>query len=145
MPTSTVPTALALHQRLRNSLLNTDIEWRLIQHTPNISSSNFAREEFVQLTTEVSDVKKRVPHLDIITPKIRPNTQEATEEVTKALLIDTAKGMTLLHAFYEALWLNDLDISNPEIIQEILSSLTTNSITNPSSHPDEKTPTTLRL
>ena len=68
------PFCFALHEHLIAHNRLDQVEWRLIQHAPEIDSQSCSAEEQVELASEVATVRHRAPEISIALPPCRPNT-----------------------------------------------------------------------
>ncbi|MBL7002574.1 MAG: diguanylate cyclase [Gammaproteobacteria bacterium] len=115
------PYCYALHQYLFPFSDEISMEWRLIQHTSELNFNTFSREDSIVLINQVSDIKQQIPSLEIKTPDYKPNTEFAIQAILKNSEGDPFQRLSLIQRFYEALWVEGLDISEPEVITNIIS------------------------
>lgn len=115
------PFCYALSERLHVYAREVSIDWRAVQHVPNVDSSMPSFQEQTQLTAEVASVRKRAPEIQIVTPPSRPNTAPAS------LLIAAAQNRklpgidTLRNLIYRALWREGKDISSPDVLAALVA------------------------
>lgn len=109
------PFCFALNERFSALGLATDVDWRPVQHAPDIASSRYSFESLSELTAEVMEVRRRVPSLNIVTPPFRPNTALASGLIAEAARIAPDRATRLRTLVYEALWQSGQDISDPGI------------------------------
>ncbi len=117
------PFCYALNEYFHVLGLDTLIEWRPIQHAPTISSDQCSYDILCELATEVAEVRRRAPSIEIRTPSFRPNSRLASEILTKASLMDPVRGSELRMLVYRALWLENLDISDPTVLEKLVSAI----------------------
>ncbi len=94
-------------------------EWRLLQHSPQASSSHVSLHDIAELTSEVSQLKRRAPDIPIQVPRFRPNTRLATEKFILALGLDEKKAQEFRMQVYTALWVDGRDISRRKVLKEL--------------------------
>ncbi len=114
------PYCYAFHQYFDDMQDEVVFEWRLIQHAPTLSRESFMREDYIELVNEVADVKQKTDALIINTPEYRSNSYLATLAVFFYAKNDPKKQWALIKQFYQALWLDGLDISLPSVIEQII-------------------------
>ena len=113
------PFCYALNERLQVHARNIEIEWRAVQHMPNIDSGAPSFQEQAQLTAEVASVRKRAPEVQVITPLSRPNSAAAC----RLLAAYESAGLpvsALRTLIYRALWREGLDVSRPEVLESLV-------------------------
>ncbi|MDE0977205.1 MAG: DsbA family protein, partial [Arenicellales bacterium] len=71
------PFCFALHERLLAWNLLDRIEWRLIVHAPELSSSMFSMEDQSLLANEVFSIHHRAPDVSVNLPPTRPGSEPA--------------------------------------------------------------------
>ncbi len=72
------PFCFALHERLLAWNPLDRIEWRLIVHAPELSSSMFSMEDQSLLANEVFSIHHRAPYIPVNLPPTRPGSEIAT-------------------------------------------------------------------
>lgn len=117
------PFCFALHERICNLGIQSQFDWRLVQHAPHIKSEVATYEDQVELASEVSNVRKRAPEITISLPTMRPNSGPATAITLQAAFQYPEKVEQLKHTIYKALWLEGADISRKATIDAILQKL----------------------
>ena len=117
------PFCYALHEHLQADERQDLIEWRLIQHAPDVTSNVCTTDDQVELTNEVATVRHRAPDLTIALPPNRPNTRQANQ-ITESLRQFSAQlAQQFRTLVYRALWCSGLDISKTETLQSLLEQL----------------------
>ncbi|WP_432471641.1 diguanylate cyclase [Amphritea sp. HPY] len=114
------PFCYALHEHLQTHNRLELVEWRLIQHTPEVSSHLSTTDDQIELTSEVATVRHRAPDISIALPPSRPNTEQANviAESLRQIRNDISEQFRKL--VYRALWQDGLDISTPKVLQQLL-------------------------
>lgn len=114
------PFCYALHEHLQTHNRLKLIEWRLIQHAPEVSSHLSTTDDQIELTTEVATVRHRAPNITIALPPSRPNTEKANiiAESLRQIRNDISEQFRKL--VYRALWQEGLDISRPQVLKQLL-------------------------
>jgi len=117
------PFSYALNQRLCAMGLDHRVEFRAVQHAPTISSNQADFEILSALISEVAEMRRRAPRIQINVPLFRPNSAAASALVNSVTRIDPIKGRQLRHRIYHSLWIERLDISDPELLDSLLREL----------------------
>jgi len=116
------PFCFVLNERLEPFIDEFDFEWKMIEHMPGLDSNNPVPEAQSLLTTEVFIVKFRAPDVPIRLPRSRPPTIKINEAYAAASQIDLIKASKFKQMVYRSLWFDGVDISDPKVINELLSS-----------------------
>lgn len=114
------PFCYALNERFEVLGLSALVEWRPIQHAPSISSGHCTFDSLCDLTSEVSEVRRRSPSSEIAIPPVRPNSAAASELITEAWLIDPLRAARLRLLIYRALWRDGQDVSHSKVLLSLL-------------------------
>ena len=117
------PFCYALNERLHTMNLDHRVEFRAIQHAPTISSSQVGFEIIGELTNEIAELRRRAPSIQINVPMFRPNSAAASALVNAVNQTDPLKARQLRQRIYRALWIDGLDISDPELLNSLLQEL----------------------
>lgn len=117
------PFSYALNQRLYAMGLDHRVEFRAVQHAPAISSNQADFEILSALISEVAEMRRRAPRIQINVPLFRPNSAAAAALVNSVTRVDPIKGRQLRHRIYHSLWIEGLDISDPELLDTLLRDL----------------------
>jgi serine/threonine protein kinase len=116
------PFCFGLTETLEREQLLSHTVFRGVEHAPlapvpwQKPGPNLAR----MLESEVDAVRRRVPDLAIIFPYGQPNTSYAIHAVARALAEDEAKGTLLRLRIKRALFLEDVDISDPTFVDDLV-------------------------
>ncbi|PIE25196.1 MAG: hypothetical protein CSA60_01535 [Neptuniibacter caesariensis] len=114
------PFCYALHEQLgRYGLLN-QVDWRLIEHSPDIAIYNKTAESQAELASEVFVVRSRAPGIDVALPKFRSDSRFATLCIIEAAEKNPEKSIELRRNLYRALWVEGKDIADVSVIYECL-------------------------
>ncbi|MGB0466040.1 MAG: diguanylate cyclase domain-containing protein [Pontibacterium sp.] len=114
------PFCYALEEQLHNLDLLNGVEWRLIEHAPDISIFNATHESQAELASEVFTVRSRAPNVQVSLPPLRSDSRFANLCVIAAREIDPAKALRLLRNLYRALWVEGRDISATSVIYDCI-------------------------
>jgi diguanylate cyclase (GGDEF)-like protein len=116
------PFCYALAERLEEHLETYDIEWRPIEHIPN-TNHHPSVVDMSELASEVFTVRHRAPELVIAMPQMRPATTAASHAFVRLQNRDIGLAKRFRTRIYHALWVEDRDISQPEVIAAILDEM----------------------
>jgi len=114
------PFCFALHERLVSANYIHDVEWRCIEHAPEI---RFDTNDYLmqsELSEEVTKVRVLAPEVNIMIPRARPNTSAATKLVIEVYDTDPQKALKLRMLCYRELWIKGNDISNSKTLESLL-------------------------
>jgi len=114
------PFCYALNERLHAMDLGDRVDFRSVQHAPSASSDEAGLKVLTELTREVADVRRRAPSIEIAIPLFRPNSASASVLLEVVSKKHPAKASRLRRRIFQALWVEGLDISHPEILQFLL-------------------------
>ena len=117
------PFCYALSEQLFESALNESVEWRPVEHLPDASCDTFTPIEQSRLTTDVYNVRHRVPSLEIAVPPCRPNTALCNQVFLSISQLLPAKADAFRQAVFHALWVDGLDISASDVLDGLLRKL----------------------
>ncbi|MDO6594169.1 diguanylate cyclase [Neptuniibacter sp. 1_MG-2023] len=114
------PFCYALHEQLHEFGLLPQVDWRLVEHAPDIAIYNKTAENQAELASDVFVVRSRVPHIDVALPQRRSDSHFANLCVIQAAEHDLEKSIKLRHLLYRALWIDGLDIADVPVIYDCL-------------------------
>lgn len=114
------PFCYALHEQLHQFGLLEQLEWRLVEHAPEIEVYNKTAESQAELASEVFIVRSRAPQVELALPKKRSDSRFASLCVIQAADIDSRKAIELRRLLYRALWVDGRDIADVSVIYECL-------------------------
>ena len=113
------PFCYAQQHRLRQLNLLECTEWRLIQHAPQASSSQSSLHDLAELTSEVTQLRRRAPDIPIQIPRFRPNSGLANELYMAARKLNPKQAIEFRSLIYSALWQQGKDISRSAVLQQL--------------------------
>ena len=114
------PFCYALHEQLSQFGLLQQVDWRLIEHAPEIAIYNKTSESQAELASEVFVVRSRAPNIDVALPKQRSDSRFASLCVIQAAEQNLEKSIELRRLLYRALWVEGLDIADISVIYDCL-------------------------
>jgi diguanylate cyclase (GGDEF)-like protein len=114
------PFCYALHEQLNQFGLLPQVDWRLVEHAPDIAIYNKTAENQAELASDVFVVRSRVPNINVALPQKRSDSHFASLCVIQAAEHDLAKSIKLRHLLYRALWVEGLDIADVPVIYDCL-------------------------
>ncbi|MBL1275429.1 MAG: diguanylate cyclase [Ectothiorhodospiraceae bacterium] len=123
------PFCYALHERLMASGEVHRVNWRSIEHAPQISFDTKDIPTQSDLAVEVNKVKSLAPDVKINIPKGRPNTRIANELLTQCSQSAPQQVDFFRARLFRALWINGDDISDALVLEKILNQSSIDSIT----------------
>ncbi|MFV8250934.1 DsbA family oxidoreductase [Bdellovibrio bacteriovorus] len=115
------PFCYALEERLVAQHLAGFIQWRGVQHAPELPvPMQMANLGFSQsIEREVVTVKELMPEIDIAFPIGKPNTLKAIQYSIAASRQDPLLGMVFRHTLAREFWVNGEDISDESVIRSV--------------------------
>lgn len=116
------PFCYAMHERLHEMDLIARCEWRGVQHASHLPRpmKPWQGSLGAELRHEVSVVQRLAPGLPIALPPGKPNTRPAIELAVGLLRRDPSHAMAFVRETYRAFWCDGKDISDPEVLRELL-------------------------
>lgn len=117
------PFCYALNERLHAMGLGECVDFRSVQHAPSASSKHAGLEVLTELTREVAEVRRRAPSVEIAVPLFRPGSAPASAVLDLVSKKYPTKASPLRSRIFQCLWVDGLDISDPEILQFMLDGL----------------------
>lgn len=113
------PFCYALNERLQVYAREITIQWRPVQHLPNVDGGSASFQEQAQLTAEVASVRKRAPEVQIVSPGARPNSALAAQYLAAAERRGDAVDL-LRTLIFRAVWRDVRDISDAWVLDELV-------------------------
>lgn len=127
------PFCFAMHERVSQLQLHSRINWCLIEHAPSFNSEIMTEEQRALLEHEFSLIQQRAKDVEIQRPGFCVNTHLAILTYIHIEHSNALHGQKFLQAIYQAYWCSGLDISDQQVIHDILVKLGLADITiNPS-------------
>jgi len=115
------PFCYALEERLTRRDVDIHIEWRLVEHAPELPvlEADSTEAEQRELTDELAALLTRAPDVPISKPPFRPASGPAIRAVLAAAAVDALCGDRLRLALYRALWQEGRNIASSEVIHAV--------------------------
>ena len=117
------PFCYALNERLFALNLEYRVDFRLVQRLPDSAREKIDLGLLSELTTEVAEVRRRMPSVEINIPMFRPNTAPPTALVYKISREDPFQAARLRRRIFRALWVDGQDISDADLLASLLLEL----------------------
>ena len=117
------PFCYALNEHTFAMNLEHWIDFRLVQRAPEIYKQRGSFELLSELTTEVAEVRRRLPSTEINIPMFRPSSAAASSLVYAVGRDDPVEALRLRRRIYRALWVDGQDISDPGTLASLLQEL----------------------
>lgn len=114
------PFCYALHEQLHQFGLLKQVDWRLVEHAPDIAIYNSTAESQAELASEVFVVRSRAPDVEVALPKARSDSRFASLCVIEAAIESPEKSIELRRLLYRALWVEGKDIADVSVIYDCL-------------------------
>lgn len=114
------PFCYALHEQLHQFGLLDQVDWRLVEHAPEIAIYNKTAESQAELASEVFVVRSRAPEVEVALPKARSDSRFASLCVIEAARHSPEKALELRRLLYRALWVDGKDIADISVIYDCL-------------------------
>ncbi|MCP4983509.1 MAG: diguanylate cyclase [Gammaproteobacteria bacterium] len=110
----------ALSERV--SALNLDqwVDFRMIQRPPENYNEPGSLELLNELSSEVAEVRRRLPSTEINIPMFRPGSAAASSLVYAVGRNDLLEAAQLRRQIFRALWVDGQDISDPGLLASLL-------------------------
>ena len=122
------PFCFVQHSRIMQLGLENDVEWRFIEHAPNLSSSIHNRQAIQTLDIEFSLILQRAPDISINKPEFCVNTRLAILSFISIQISHPKIAYAYLSKLYEAYWQQGRDISDTIVLRGILSQFDINDL-----------------
>ena len=110
------PYSYALHAKLKNMALLDQVEYRFVEHAPDLGLYGNRPEILTELANDVFAVRSLAEDVPLALPPERPDSRFAILCIIAAKMVDEHKASKLLSLFYTALWVDGKDISCPSTI-----------------------------
>lgn len=109
------PYSYALHEKLKSLSLLEQVEYRLVEHAPDLGLYGNRPEILTELASDVFAVRSLAAEVPLALPPERPDSRFAILCIIAAQMISPAKSQQLRELFYTALWVEGKDISHPSV------------------------------
>lgn len=110
------PYSYALHEKLKHIPNLPNIEYRLVEHAPDLGLYGNRPEILTELAGDVFAVRSLAEEVPLALPPERPDSRFAILCIIAAHKISPEKAVKLRELFYTTLWVEGKDISCPSII-----------------------------
>ena len=116
------PFCYVQHLRMRSLDLvsASDVQWCYVEHAPSIDTDNNTDDQLNQLNQEFHIIRQRGADAKMAFPGFCVNTRLAILTLITIELEQPVKAKQFRVALYDAYWLHALDISKPQVIEEIM-------------------------
>ena len=112
-----------MHERIEKLGLSSKIEYCFVEHAPGFNRQAMTEAQEALLTHEFNLIKQRAKDVAVKYPGKVVNSQLALQSLTSLELIDAVKGAQYRSLLYRAYWLQGKDISDPQVLHELLLSI----------------------
>lgn len=110
------PYSYALHVKLKSLSLLEQVEFKLVEHAPDLGLYGNRLEILTELASDVFSVRSLAEDLPLALPPERPDSRFAILCIIAAAAVNLQKANALRDSFYTALWVEGKDISCPSVI-----------------------------
>lgn len=117
------PFCYSLNERLFALNLEHRVDFRMIREASGKHIEKDSLELLSELTTEVAEVRRRAPSIEINVPMLRPGSAAAAALVYAISREDPIEAARLRRRIYRALWIDGQDISDPHTLAALLLEL----------------------
>lgn len=116
------PFCYALEERLVARDVEHQVEWRLVEHAPELPVEPGAvrPEQLEELGRELEALVERAPDVRISRPPFRPSSGPAIRAVAEACLSDPPRAWLLRLSLFRALWRDGRNIADPQVIAALV-------------------------
>lgn len=115
------PFCFVLHRRLADLGVSDAVEWRLVQHEPDLplQPGRATEQQLAALRQEVASLAQRAPDVPVQLPAERPSSGPGTRAVAEVGLVDAAAGRRLMERLFFELWQHRQDIASEAVVRRI--------------------------
>ncbi len=122
------PFCFALHERIDREQLNDRVQWCFVEHAPAFNSRAMTDEQAELLHNEYQLICQRAPDISVREPQNCVNTKLAILTLLTLEQSAPEKSDSYLKKLYRAYWQEGLDISDPQVLHDLLSQIHLDSI-----------------
>lgn len=117
------PFCYVLEERLTSRTADAHVEWRLVEHAPELPATLEAatEEEHRELDQELEALATRAPDVQLRRPPFRPQSGPAIRTLIAANQVDAEAADRLRLAIFRALWLEGRNIADAAVLAELVS------------------------
>jgi len=116
------PYCYVLNERLEKMGLSRSVIWLPVEHAPDLYDHSFTDLDRQDLVREVDDVQSKAPDITLNLPDTRPNSRLASKLLATIIDKHPDKAADFRTAVYRALWQQGEDISDPDVLNRLLTS-----------------------
>ncbi|MBL4762516.1 MAG: diguanylate cyclase [Gammaproteobacteria bacterium] len=117
------PYCYALNEQLEQLKIADLVDWRPVEHAPDMQAYSFSSTDEQELIKEVNDVHSKAPDITLSLPSIRPNSRLANELLAKVKLDHPKKERQFRTAVFRSLWIHDQNFSSLHVLDALLLSV----------------------
>lgn len=117
------PFCFVQHGRIKQLQLQQPVEWRFVEHAPNLNSSVHSESAMQTLNFEFGLITQRAPGVQINKPEFCVNSRVAILSFISVQHAYPELAMDYLSEIYKAYWQQGLDISDTIVLRNILVQL----------------------
>ena len=103
--------------------LEAQVDFRLVQHTPPAADPGSDLDALIELTSQVADLRRRAPSVEIAVPLIRPDSGPASQLLVAVSARSPQQAIRLRQRIFRALWVEGLDIAAREVLDSLLAEI----------------------
>jgi diguanylate cyclase (GGDEF)-like protein len=115
------PFCFAVHERLSRWGVSHKLEWKFVQHANHLMEGPFTLSQENRLSSEVLSAHHRAPDVKIILPSKWCDGELASLLLTQIQKVYPEASDQMRNAVYRALWHEDLNIDDTEVLQGLLA------------------------
>jgi diguanylate cyclase (GGDEF)-like protein len=122
------PFCFVQHTRIKQLGLENDVEWRFVEHAPNLSSQVESEQAITALNSEYSLILQRGSDTEVNNPQFCVNTRIAILSFISIRQSHPQIAFEYLSEIYKAYWQQAKDISDTIVLRGILSHFAINEL-----------------
>lgn len=130
------PFCFVLEERLHRRDASVDVEWRLVEHAPELPQTidDVTSHQQDEVEQELDALRTRAPDVELRRPPFRPASGPGIRAVHAAARLDPIGADRLRTQLFRSLWLEGRNIANRAVIEDIARSV---SVRLPDDSPDD--------